>query len=247
MLMALITPTTTMMREGISQATTKIDAGFHGHLNWRLRNGSTKELIIQFGEPIFKLTIFLLDRDESPEVAYGDREGDHYQDTDGIKRSARRIPADIGKSKIISSSFDKLDPKKQLREAGYPFDHIGTELTELHGKFEVVSKDVMLLKDQFEKRTDELSGKIEQETRSLSNKLDESRKTLLEKVESLFDRKFLRIVGVIVGIIPIMYAGLTFLQEKEIEGSTITFIAFLTGAVILMITYALAKTKRVRE
>lgn len=32
-LMAFITPTTTMMREGISQASTKIDAGFRGMLN----------------------------------------------------------------------------------------------------------------------------------------------------------------------------------------------------------------------
>src|ERR1051326_7133359 len=34
MLMGFITPTTTMMREGISQVSTKIDAGFRGNLNW---------------------------------------------------------------------------------------------------------------------------------------------------------------------------------------------------------------------
>jgi deoxycytidine triphosphate deaminase len=59
MLMGLITPTTTMMREGISQVATKIDAGFRGTLNWGLRNGSVKDLVIQFGEPIFKLTVLL--------------------------------------------------------------------------------------------------------------------------------------------------------------------------------------------
>ncbi|MGH9426072.1 MAG: hypothetical protein ACRD2L_07200, partial [Terriglobia bacterium] len=48
MLMGLITPTTTMMREGISQVATKIDAGFRGTLNWGLRNGSTKDLILQY-------------------------------------------------------------------------------------------------------------------------------------------------------------------------------------------------------
>ncbi len=207
MVMGFITPTTTMMREGISQVTTKIDAGFRGNLNWGLRNGSTKELIIQYGEPIFNLTIFLLDRDESPDIAYGERETDKYQDTEGIMRSARRIPVDIPKSKVVSSSFDKLDPKKQLREAGYPFDHIGTELTTLHGKFEVVSKDVLLLKEQFETRTKELGGKIEDETKALSEKLGETRKNLLEKVEALFDRKFVRIVGVIIGTIPVMYGG----------------------------------------
>jgi deoxycytidine triphosphate deaminase len=142
MIMGLITPTTTMMREGISQVATKIDAGFKGILNWGLRNGSIQKLTLQYGEPIFKLTLFALDRDESPDTAYGERDKDSYQNTDGIARSTRRIPADIPKSKIVSSSFDRLDPKKQLKEAGYPFDHIGTELISLHGKFETVSADV---------------------------------------------------------------------------------------------------------
>ncbi len=117
MLMGLITPTTTMMREGISQVATKIDAGFKGRLNWSLRNGSIQNLIIQYGEPIFKLTIFALDKDESPEVAYGEREKDSYQNTQGIARSSRRIPADIPKSKIVSSNIDRIDPKKQAQRS----------------------------------------------------------------------------------------------------------------------------------
>ena len=160
MIMGLITPTTTMMREGISQVATKIDAGFKGILNWGLRNGSIQKLTLQYGEPIFKLTLFALDRDESPDIAYGERDKDSYQNTDGIARSNRRIPADIPKSKIVSSSFDRLDPKKQLKEAGYPFDHIGTELISLHGKFETVSADVRVMKDEFAQKTSELSGKI---------------------------------------------------------------------------------------
>ena len=66
MMMGWISPTTTMMREGISQVTTKIDAGFRGVLNWSLRNSSSKDLILQFGEPIYKLTIYLLDQNEVP-------------------------------------------------------------------------------------------------------------------------------------------------------------------------------------
>jgi deoxycytidine triphosphate deaminase len=241
MLMGFITPTTTMMREGISQVATKIDAGFQGTLNWGLRNGSTKALIIQYGEPIFKLTIFLLESDESPDVPYGERETDKYQGSEGITRSARRIPADIPKNKIVSSSFDKLDPRKQLREAGYPFDHIGTELTTLHGKFEVVSKDVLLLKDQFESRAKELGGKIEEETRALSDKLVESRENLLEKVEILFDRKFFRIIGIIIGAISVMYGGLRFLQEKKLESDTIALIAVIAGVLIFLLTYLLTR------
>lgn len=42
MLMGFITPTTTVMREGISQVATKIDAGFRGFLNWGLRTALPK-------------------------------------------------------------------------------------------------------------------------------------------------------------------------------------------------------------
>lgn len=241
MLMGLITPTTTMMREGISQVSTKIDAGFRGILNWGLRNGSTKDLILQHGEPIFKLTLILLEGDEAPEIPYGDRPTDQYQDSEGIVRSTRQLPADIPKHKIVSSGFEKLDPKRQLREAGYPFDHIGTELTTLHGKFELVSKDVLLLKDQFESRTRELSTKIETETRSLSDKLEDSRKTLLERVETLFDRKFLRIAGIIIGAIPIMYGGVVFLQGVKLGGNVVAFICVVVGVTVVLLTYSLSR------
>src|SRR5258708_13841900 len=117
MIMGLITPTTTMMREGISQVATKIDTGFKGILNWGLRNNSIQKLILQYGEPIFKLTIWALDPTETPDSPYGARERDTYQHTEGIRHSERRIPVDIPKSKIVSSSFERLDPKKQLKEA----------------------------------------------------------------------------------------------------------------------------------
>ena len=244
MLMGFITPTTTMMREGISQVSTKIDTGFRGILNWGLRNGSTRDLIIQYGEPIFKITIFELSDNEKPEISYGERPGDSYQDTDGIRRSTRRLPVDIPKDKVISSSFHRLDPKKQLKEAGYPFDHIGTELTALHGKFELVSTDVRMMRDEFSKRTNELSTKIQAETSNLAGKLEEDRKNILERVEALFDRKFLRLVGIIVGAIPIMYGGVTFLQRTGLGGKTVSFIAMLGGILMILLSYALTRRTR---
>src|SRR6266849_11126692 len=56
-LMALITPTTTMMREGIMQSATKVDSGWSGTLNWGLRNSSIRDFVLGYCEPIFKLTI----------------------------------------------------------------------------------------------------------------------------------------------------------------------------------------------
>lgn len=182
LLMGWISPTTTMMREGISQVTTKIDAGFRGNLNWSLRNSSCKDLILQHGEPIYKLTIFKLEKDESPDVEYGDGKRNQYQDTDGIKSSARKIPADLPKSKLVSSSFEKLDPQKQLKEAGYPFNHIATELTDLHGKFEIVSKDVLLLKDQFENRRKKYPGKLKQKLIPLLQRLRMQKQVCLKNL-----------------------------------------------------------------
>ncbi|SRR5258708_1442749 len=241
MIMGLITPTTTMMREGISQVATKIDTGFKGILNWGLRNGSIQKLTLQHGEPIFKLTLFALDSDEAPDVAYGARDKDSYQHTDGIARSNRRIPADIPKSKIVSSSTERLDPKKQLKEAGYPFDHIGTELISLHGKFETVSADVRVMKDEFAQKTTELSGKIEKETSTLATKIEDTKNKLLESADILFDRKFFRTTGIIIGAIPVLYGAVAFLERTKLGGEVIAGIACAVGIVIWVVSILITR------
>jgi deoxycytidine triphosphate deaminase len=231
-LMALVTPTTTMMREGIMQTTTKVDSGWNGKLNWGLRNSSTRDFILGYGEPIFKLTIFLLEGGEIPEIPYGRREDDHYQNAEGIVRSARKIPANIPKKQLVGSSVERLDPARQLREAGYPFSHISTELTDLHGKFEIVSKDVLLLKDT-----------IACETKKLADKVDASQKTTLEKVESLFDRKFLSIAGSILGCLALMFGAVTFLQSHGITGSPLGWVSVIGGFGLLLVVYLIVRRK----
>ncbi len=233
MLMALITPTTTMMREGAMNVATKVDAGFVGQLNWGLRNNSYKDLILQHGESIFKLTLLLLRGDEVPEKAYGDRDGDKYQHTEGIKLSGRRLPADIPKSKLIGSSIAKLDPKKQLREAGYPFDHIGSELIQLDGKFEMVSRDVA-----------SLTQKIESETKSVVDKIDETKRWVVEHVENLFSKKFLWLVGSLIGGVALLYAILGYLKTLALTDSTLVVIAAVGGIMILMVSTLLSRTRR---
>jgi hypothetical protein len=147
-------------------------------------------------------------------------------------RSARTVPASIPKSKIIGSSVDRIDPKKQLREAGYPFDHIGTELADLRGKWEVVSNDVLMLKDTIAEQTDKLSDKV-----------DESQKTVLEKVESLFDRKFLSIAGAVIGVLLMMYGGAAFLQSHGITGTLLGWIASAAGLGCFVLVYVLTYRK----
>jgi deoxycytidine triphosphate deaminase len=229
-LMALITPTTTMMREGIMQSATKVDSGWSGTLNWGLRNSSIRDFVLGYCEPIFKLTFFLLEGDEIPDIPYGERPNDRYQNTDGIARSTRKIPANITKRQLIASSVDKLDPNKQLREAGYPFDHIGRELTDLQGKWEVVSNDVLLLK-----------GAIKEETQKLSEKVDSAQNTVLEKVENLFDRKFWQTAGAIVGCLAIMFGIVTLLRDHGVTGTALGWVSVVGGLGIFLVIYLITR------
>ena len=154
---------------------------------------------------------------------------------------------DIPVSALISSNYEQIDPKKHLKEAGYPFNHIATELTELDGKFEIVSQDVRLLKEEFHKQTSDLSSKIEKETGALAKKIEESEGNTLEKVEILFDKKLLRFVGIIIGTIPILYGGLIFLQGTSLKSNSISFIAALAGIIILILSFILTKTHKLRK
>jgi deoxycytidine triphosphate deaminase len=229
-LMALITPTTTMMREGIMQSATKIDSGWSGVLNWGLRNSSIRDFILGYGEPIFKLTLFLLEEGEIPAVPYGGRDDDQYQNTEGIARSTRKIPASIPKKQLIGSSAERLDPQKQLREAGYPYNYISTELTDLRGKWEVVSSDVLLLKDA-----------ISDGNKRLSDKVDNSQKSTLQQVENLFDRKFLSIAGSIVGCLTLMFGAVTFLQSHGVTGTPLGWVSMIGGLGVLFVVYLLVR------
>ncbi len=240
MLMGFITPTTTMMREGFFLTATKIDAGFKGTLNWGIRNNSNKPIKLQYGEKLFKLTIFQLDPDESPEIPYGGRKTDFYQDSKGIVPSARKIPVDISNELVVRATKEKIDPKKQLQEAGYPFNHISTELIGLHGKFEIVSRDVAVLRDDFERFTKELSNKIDGETTSLKNEIDKImdsiRNFVREEFKNLFNEKILGIYGTIITIASFcaaIYQGLLKSAPSQIQA----WIFLGVGIIALIFTF----------
>ena len=194
-IMALITPTTTMMREGFLFSSTKVDAGYRGVLNWAIRNSSIKAIRLQHGERIFKLTLFELEADEAPEQFYGEGDRDYYQGTEGIRTSARMLPASIPDAKVVRRSERKIDPKKQLQEAGSPFNYIGTELIQLTGKFEVVQNTVTALKQEFSTLQANLEQKIITETATLSGKLTELKESLATKIKDVFKDEFDLFVG----------------------------------------------------
>ncbi len=157
---------------------------------------------MQQGEPLFNLTLFLLEGNELPDVEYGENPDHKYQNTKGIVMSQRKLPADISKEQMVSSSFLKLDPKIQLREAGHPFSYIGTELTQLQGRFELVSGGVEALKE----------------------KIDETKQSLLDKMDTMFQMKFLWAASLCIGVISGSYAVRGFLIQKTVLTAAETYV-----------------------
>jgi deoxycytidine triphosphate deaminase len=187
---AWITPTTTMMREGFLFASTKVDAGYRGNLNWSIRNSSIKPIRLQYGERIFKLTIMELDTDERPEKFYGENEQDRYQDTSGIRESARLIQANIPDRLLIHRTKSKVEPIKQLEQAGHPFNHIGTELRLLHGKWDVVSTSVGAMKTELDALQKNIEDKIDTESNSISTTISALPDKIDSKIRSTFSEQF---------------------------------------------------------
>jgi hypothetical protein len=197
-----------MMREGFLFASTKVDAGYKGHLNWGIRNSSVKTVKLQQGERLFKLTIMEMSPEEKPDAFYGDGQHDHYQGTSGIKESARMIPASIAEHLIVRRSQRRIDPIKQLTQAGYPFNHIGTELIDLQGKFTVVSQDVAAMKSGLDDLKRDLGEKIATETGMLSRSISALGEKIDRKISSTFadqfhlyfDQRMQRVTGILITV-----------------------------------------------
>jgi deoxycytidine triphosphate deaminase len=248
---AWITPTTTMMREGFLFASTKVDAGYKGNLNWGIRNSSVKTIRLRQGERLFKLTLLELSPEEKPDKFYGEHRDDHYQDTDGIRESARMIPADLSDRLLVRRTQRKIDPIKQLTQAGYPFNHIGTELIELQGKFEVVSKDVKLVRDGFDNLQRVIESKIDKETSSLSKTISEVGDKIDKKISGIFaeqfglyfDQRMQRVYGVVCGILA-SGLGLYRLIAQSAPSSTQGYVLLGIGVLLLIGTILLTRSPR---
>jgi deoxycytidine triphosphate deaminase len=207
---AWITPTTTMMREGFLFASTKVDPGYKGTLNWGIRNSSIKTVRLKQGERLFKLTLVELGEDEQPDKFYGENEQDHYQNTTGIRDSARMLPANTPDRLVVRRTQQRIDPIKQLSQAGYPFNHIGTELISIQGQFKIVSEDVAVLSEGMKN----LGTKIEDETKSLSKSISNLGDQLEAKVRNAFgeqfglyfDQRMMRVYGTVAAIVSLCLA-----------------------------------------
>jgi uncharacterized membrane protein len=60
----------------------------------------------------------------------------------------------------------------------------------------------------------------------------------------LFDRKFSRVVSVLIGAISILYGGLVFLQKTPLKQTAIAFIAVVVGVAVLVSTWLMARRQK---
>jgi deoxycytidine triphosphate deaminase len=239
---AWITPTTTMMREGFLFASTKVDPGYKGTLNWGIRNSSIKAVRLKQGERLFKLTLVELGEDEQPDRFYGEHEHDYYQNTTGIKDSARTMPVNVPDRIVVHRTQQKIDPIKQLAQAGYPFNHIGTELISIQGQFKVVSEDVAVLSNGMTN----LGTKIENETKSLSTTISGLagqietglRDAFREQFGLYFDQRMMRVYGTVAALVSFCLA-LYRLLIQSVPGKIQGYVLIGVGILILVGTLVL--------
>jgi len=222
-----LTPPTTLIREGINLPSTKIDPGFKGTLNWTIKNNSLQPLELEIGEPIYKCTFMLLtEEEEIPEFLYGERDDvDFYQGRTGLVESKRRLPVDKDKRKKICVSSVGTEFQR-LKQAGFPYDFIGTQLQQLGGKLELVSKDFVRIKEQI--------GRVEEKIIKDINK----------NVNDIVVSKLIYGAGTFFTIIFALGALGKFLID---EGKTIYIAPALSGlsilSILLMILYFIVKRR----
>lgn len=185
----ILSPTTDLSREGIMAATTQIDAGYRGTLNWTMTNNSNKETQFLYGEKIYRLTIFLLEEGEKPEKLYA---GD-YQEKIGYIRSQRKGAPQGMRETEWEHAFKKDGPEEKIDEiinaGGYPWNIIGPKLKEIGQKFETVSKEYADIRDSV--------SKIEVQIGKISNEIPDKVRGILRDESENERSKLLSRAGLI--------------------------------------------------
>lgn len=180
---AIVSPTTDLSREGIVAPTTQVDAGFHGTLNWTFTNTSSQERRFVYRERIYRITIFRLEEDETPEQLYT---GD-YQSQTGYVRS-RRTGAPVGmKESEWEDGQTKGGPEdilENLIRSGYPWNTLGSRLKEIDQQFKSVTEEYARIYDSINGLTTHVNAIRERQ----SETPETIRRILREEASSLQNR-----------------------------------------------------------
>ena len=165
----LISPTTDLQREGVSAPSTHIDAGYHGTLNWTIRNSSSEERRFVFRERMFRLVIFKLAKGERPDDVYKGA----YQDKLGYVRS-KRAGAPTGMRDVDWEDSTTTEGPEVLLErlvkSGFPWSTLGTRLKVIGDELQSVTHEYSQIHDSIERLEREV-GEVKASQSDLSDRI----------------------------------------------------------------------------
>lgn len=203
----LLSPTTDLSREGLTVASTQVDAGYYGTLNWTINNHSSRETKFLYGEKLFRMTILKLEQGEVPSKHYmGD-----YQGQEGYVPSARKGPP-VGMKE--SSWIDPLSlgsPEEKLEaliKSGYPWNLLGTELKQIDDRFETITKEYSRIDDSIK----ELNTKLHSFEITLKSQENKNKENIQQVVSEVLRDQ---IIKCICGLGSLFGAGLIILTSEQ--------------------------------
>ena len=215
---AFISPTTDLQREGVVAATTQIDAGYRGTLNWTLSNSSSEERRFVYGERLFRLSIFKLAEGERPDSLYAGA----YQDKTGYVRSERSgapvgmRPTDWEDGTTEAGPAALLD---RVIQSGFPWNALGTKLKAIDDQFQVVSNEYASIHDSIEHlqgEVGEIGKEVEQIRTSQGNLTDRIRQVVREELPAMQDRWLIAMSGVVFVLVGIAISVLSSTVAKDL-------------------------------
>lgn len=238
-LFAIVSPTTDLSREGLVAPTTQVDAGYFGTLNWTITNTSSEERRFVHKERIFRLTVFRLEKGETPESVY---QGD-YQSQMGYVRSRRKGPPVGMKDSEWEDPHIKGGPEDlldNLIKSGYPWHVLGQRLKVVDQQFKSVTEEYSDIRDSIDK----LRGDVDQIKSRQSEFSEAVRKVVREEAGDLQNRWLIGASSLLLGLVGVflaVFSNKTATAFFEEHGMLAGFILIVAASVSL---FVISRAKR---
>jgi predicted nuclease with TOPRIM domain len=142
-----------------------------------------------------------------------------------------RVEGLNGKVESLNIRFGGLDSR---------VEGLDSKVEGLEGKVDGLNGKVESLNIRF----DGLDRKIDSTAEQLGKKIEDASARAAEHAEILFDRKFFRATGVIIGAAPVLYGAATVLQATSLGVASIATVAIGIGILIWIIPLLVTRKPR---
>jgi len=234
---AFISPTTDLSREGLVAATTQVDAGYHGTLNWTVTNTSNEERRFVYNERVFRLTILKLGSGETPIKPY---DGD-YQNQTGYVRSRRKGPPVGMREAEWEDPAMKGSPEAlldNLMKSGYPWHALGQKLKMIDAEMKIVTDEYGNIHDSMIKINNELNALTRQQQQAASNLQQSIRSILHDEAPALQNRWIVATASMLivtVGLLLSFVSNESAFNFLKANGCWVGLILVVVGIVVVML------------